>query len=47
VAEITDNTRPELIAMHIDDPAGENTAYYRVLFDLMPNGLPALWSIAG
>jgi len=45
-AELTGNGRPELIAMHIDNPRGENTAYYRVVYDLMPNGLPAEWSIA-
>ena len=46
VADITGSKRPDLICLNIDNPAGENTAFYRVLYDIMPSGVPAVWSVA-
>ena len=46
VADVTGNGRPDLIAAHADNPPGYNHLYYRVVFDIMPSGLPAIWKIA-
>jgi hypothetical protein len=46
MSDLTGNKRPDMILLHVDNPQGENTAYYRVVYDLMPNGEPARWTIA-
>lgn len=40
-ARINDNTRPDLIVFHIDNPPGANRGYYRIGWDLNPSGVPA------
>ena len=46
IGHLNGNSRPEMVVFHIDNPGGENRGYYRVLFDLMGNGLPARWFLA-
>ncbi|MEP6482080.1 MAG: hypothetical protein ABJA94_08755 [Rhodoglobus sp.] len=46
VADITGSKRPDLICLNVDNPTGENTAFYRLLYDIMPSGQPAVWSVA-
>ena len=45
VADLTGNARPDLLAAHADNPPGLNRLHYRVVYDIMPSGLPAGWAI--
>ena len=45
VASISDTGRPDLVVMHVDNPGGENHAYYRIGWDLdMAGRVTAGWS---
>lgn len=44
IADINGNGMPDLLLMAIDSPQGENTARYRVGFDLNLEGAAASWS---
>ncbi|HYG59182.1 MAG TPA: hypothetical protein VD902_14065, partial [Symbiobacteriaceae bacterium] len=44
VADLNGNGRPDLIIFHIDNPAGENRAFYRIGWDLDAAGNPTSWS---
>jgi hypothetical protein len=46
VTRLQGNARPALVVFHVDNPDGENHGFYRTVFDLMPNGVPARWDIA-
>jgi hypothetical protein len=46
VVDLTGNGRPDLIAAHADNPPGIDRLFYRIVYDLMPTGFPARWSIA-
>jgi hypothetical protein len=45
VADLNGNGRPDLLVLHVDNPSGENAAYYRTVFDLMPDGIPAQFAV--
>jgi len=38
IGDISRNGQPDLVIFHVDDPAGANTGYYRILWDLDKNG---------
>ncbi|HVI70418.1 MAG TPA: hypothetical protein VM656_02905, partial [Pyrinomonadaceae bacterium] len=42
--DINGNGRPELFVLHIDNPGGENRAYYRIGWDMDVRGNVARWS---
>jgi hypothetical protein len=46
VANLNDNNRLELVALNIDHPSGGNAGFHRMIYDIMPDGHPARWSIA-
>jgi hypothetical protein len=38
IGDISRNGQPDLVIFHVDNPAGANTGYYRILWDLDKNG---------
>ncbi|WP_148109024.1 hypothetical protein [Nonomuraea sp. WAC 01424] len=40
ITDISGNGRPDLVVAHIDNPGGENRAYYRIGWDLDVSGVP-------
>ena len=38
VGDLDGNGRPELVVLHVDNPSGENHAYYRIGWNLLPSG---------
>ncbi|MCB4821492.1 hypothetical protein [Roseicella aerolata] len=44
LGSINANSRPDMVVFHIDNPAGENRAYYRVGWDLSVSGSATGWS---
>jgi hypothetical protein len=37
-ADLDGNGRPELIVMHVDNPARDNHGYYRIGWNVRPDG---------
>jgi hypothetical protein len=44
IADLTGSGRPSLVAMHIDDINGGNRGWYRVGWNLDPNGMTNAWT---
>ena len=44
IGNIDDDNRPDLIVTHIDNPNGENKAYYRIGWNIDKNGHIDTWS---
>ncbi|MBC8422432.1 MAG: hypothetical protein H8E01_00215, partial [Chloroflexi bacterium] len=44
VTELNGNDTPELVVAWVDDPDGQNKAYYRVCWDLATDGTASSWS---
>jgi len=45
IADLNNNGMPDLIIFHIDNPEGQDTGYYRVGWDLKPNGEASYWDV--